>query len=84
MDFYESGMLGRILESEDNCMSKVSDTCLQPTGKFPEETPLAMAYVPFQSWEKPYDMYTALSRGTIFQSLDKPFIGEGALCNGND
>lgn len=49
---------------------------------FPEETPLAMAYVPFQKWEKPYDPEAALCRGTIFPSLDKPFIGEEAVRNG--
>jgi hypothetical protein len=36
---------------------------------------VAMAYVPLQQWEMPYDEMTALSRGTIFPSLDKPFVG---------
>ena len=36
---------------------------------------LAMMYVPLQPWEEPYDEMTALSRGTIFPSLDKPFLG---------
>ncbi len=36
---------------------------------------LAMSYVPVQQWETPYDENTALSRGTIFPSLDKPFLG---------
>jgi hypothetical protein len=41
---------------------------------------LAMAYVPIQMWETPYDNMMALSRGTIFPSLDKPFTGkEGAM-----
>ena len=84
MDFYESGMLGKILDAEDECMKKKHDDCPKPEGKFPKETPLAMAYVPFQQWEKPYDMDMALSRGTIFPSLDKPFIGKGAVCHGDD
>ncbi len=50
-----------------------------PTTPFPKETPIAMAYVPYQMWEKPYDDAVALSRGTIFPSLDKPFIGEEAV-----
>ena len=40
---------------------------------------LAMAFVPRQSWETPYDFDVALRRGTIFPSLDKPFLGEEAL-----
>ena len=84
MDFYESGILGKILRADDDDNDYVMDckTCPMPVGKFPAETPLAMAYVPFQTWEKPYDMETGLSRGTIFPSLDKPFIGrEAARCD---
>lgn len=86
MDFYESGMLGRILRSDDEDNDYVMDcsNCPMPEGKFPTETPLAMAYVPFQTWEKPYDMDTGLSRGTVFPSLDKPFIGRGATRCDND
>lgn len=40
---------------------------------------LAMAFVPRQSWETPYDFDVALQRGTIFPALDKPFLGEEAL-----
>ena len=47
--------------------------------EFPAETPLAMAYVPFQKWEEPYDEQVAIERGTIFPSLDLPFIGEEAV-----
>ncbi|MBR1863686.1 MAG: spore coat associated protein CotJA [Ruminococcus sp.] len=38
-----------------------------------------MAYVPYQQWEKPYEEEVGLSRGTVFPSLDKPFIGEEAV-----
>jgi len=48
---------------------------------FPKETPIGMAYVPFQQWEKPYDDAVGFVRGTIFPSLDKPFIGEEAVKN---
>lgn len=40
---------------------------------------LAMAFVPVQSWERPYDSDVALARGTIFPSLDMPFLGEEAI-----
>lgn len=40
---------------------------------------LAMGFVPMQAWEEPYDTDLALTRGTLFPSLDKPFIGEEAV-----
>ncbi|MCR5019917.1 MAG: spore coat associated protein CotJA [Ruminococcus sp.] len=40
-----------------------------------------MAYVPFQPWIEPYEDDVALSRGTVFPCLDKPFIGEEAVKN---
>ncbi len=85
MDFFESGVLGRLFDADDSEM-KHSDSCScpQPVGKFPAETPVAMAYVPFQQWEKPYDKDAGLSRGTIFPSLDKPFIGKGVRDCDND
>lgn len=36
---------------------------------------LAMGFVPRQLWENPYNHETALSHGTIFPALDKPFLG---------
>lgn len=42
---------------------------------WPAEMPIGMCYVPFQQWEKPYAENVALERGTIFPSLDLPFMG---------
>ncbi len=67
-------------EPADDCGAKA---CPMPVGEFPADTPLAMAYVPYQMWETPYEQDVALHRGTIFKSLDKPFIGEEAVKNGN-
>ena len=39
---------------------------------------LAIAYVLDQSWETPYEISKGLERGTIFQGLDKPFLGGGS------
>ena len=39
--------------------------------------PLAMAYVPWQTWRNIYDAEKALCQGTIFQELDLPFRGIG-------
>jgi hypothetical protein len=37
--------------------------------------PLAMAYVPWQNFGALYDPEKAFKQATIFQELDKPFIG---------
>ncbi|MBR2315647.1 MAG: spore coat associated protein CotJA [Clostridia bacterium] len=42
---------------------------------FPEDYVLAMAYVPFQSFNETYDAEKALCQGTLFPCLDKPFVG---------
>ncbi len=39
--------------------------------------PLAMAYVPMQPWEDPFDPAKGLGSGTIFPSLFLPFKGGG-------
>ena len=43
---------------------------------------LAMAFVPDQLWEQPYENDVALYRGTLFPSLDLPFLGDGVMYNG--
>ena len=40
----------------------------------------AMAYVPPQKWEDVYDAAAGLQRGTIFEVLDKPFMGRMEVC----
>ena len=78
MEEISTGLFADIFDTA----GKGSDNCPMPASRFPKETPIAMAYVPYQFWEKPYDCASALSRGTIFPSLDKPFIGEEAVPNG--
>lgn len=59
------------------CNNKCSAAGLTvPKGRFPEKTPLAMAYVPYQSWEDTYSENVALAKGTIFPCLDFPFLGK--------
>lgn len=41
-----------------------------------EGTSLAMVYSPCQSFIKRYEPCKALSRGTLFAELDKPFSGK--------
>ena len=38
---------------------------------------IAMCFVPMQEWEQIYDEDTAYTTGTIFPSLNKPFLGGG-------
>lgn len=76
LDKVDSTMLSRIFADND-CGDGAE--CPMPSSVFPASTPPAMAYVPFQQWETPYEAEVGLSRGTVFPSLDKPFIGEEAV-----
>lgn len=40
---------------------------------------LAMAYVPWQTWRDIYNVEKALQCGTIFEELNKPFLGKGGI-----
>ena len=42
--------------------------------------PVAMAYIPWQTFKDLYTAEKAFSRGTIFEELDKPFMGIGGCC----
>ena len=73
-------MDGLILHERENSLSVTDMRSGRPespeTSRLPNDMPLAMAYVPFQQWEMPYAENTALERGTMFPSLDKPFCGK--------
>ena len=51
----------------------------QPTPPTPVGMPLAMAYVPVQTWGETYTPDRALCRGTLFPALDLPFE-RGGCC----
>ncbi len=53
-----------------SCSQNNYDSCL-------EQFPLAMAYVPFQRFGRPYDLPKGFQCGTIFPELNKPFLGSG-------
>ncbi len=54
-----------------------ADDCVTSAMERPVDSmQLAMAYVPWQTWNKTYDAETALDRGTISPELDFPFLGE--------
>lgn len=45
---------------------------------YPDNYPIAMAYVPWQEWKPIYELDKAFEIGTIFPVLNKPF--EGRRC----
>ena len=45
--------------------------------RFPENTPLGMAYVPFQQWSEVYNDEDAFESGTLFPDLNMPFCKGG-------
>ena len=51
--------------------------CTKNRARFPDATPYAMAYVPFQQLETTYPAERGLEYGTIFPELNKPFLGGG-------
>gem|GEM_PF-1857648 len=59
--------------SFENVMLNSKNPNYNPDFRFPEQTPIGMAYIPFQPWEEPYDAQQGLERGTMFPSLDLPF-----------
>ena len=56
------------------------DTCIKRRKDPLSQFPLAMAYVPWQSWRHIYEAGKGFHRGTIFEELDLPFKGKGG-CN---
>lgn len=70
------GMMGMQAPESAKQGDKPSIKCEQPDSVLPKEMPIGMLYVPYQSWRKIYDPQVALERGTVFEELDKPFIGE--------
>jgi len=41
-----------------------------------------IVFVEPQVWDCTYSCGQALTRGTLFPALDKPFAGKGGCCNG--
>lgn len=54
----------------------VKDSCNRATAPV-DSMMIAMAYVPWQQWEDVFDYEKALCVGTIFENLDKPWVGRG-------
>ena len=61
------------MNENDKCST---DGLTIPRGRFPQDTPLAMAYVPCQKFTENFTLSYGLSVGTIFPQLCKPFCGK--------
>lgn len=82
-------MDGLVLRERENSLSQqnsFSNTPAPPPAsggydgnisRFPQRTPLAMAYVPFQQWGETYSEDEAFQNGTLFPELNFPFEGGG-------
>lgn len=55
--------------------AEMTETPEMQESLFPARVSLAMAYIPYQRFENLYDNEKALSRGTLFEALDLPFVG---------
>ena len=55
------------------CLRSEKESCL-------EQYPIAMAYVPWQKFDKSFSLCHALKVGTIFPCLEKTFCGKGGRC----
>ena len=67
---------GFVLHERENAFSAEIDIKTENRGelsRFPERTPLAMAYVPYQQWGEVFDSGDALEKGTLFPELIFPF-----------
>lgn len=62
-----------------NCNS-CDDHQTRPGWECLEELPLAMAYVPWQTFHDTCELSKALQIGTIFPELHKPFCGKRGVC----
>ena len=79
LDLFDNieGMFFRERENISEPVANDRDNALGSDKLFAENTPLAMAYVPFQQWGETYSDDEALNRGTLFPQLDFPFNGGG-------
>lgn len=80
LNFYDD-MSGMFAAERDSSLRKRNQDSLQRSdygsdlSPLPAVTPLAMAYVPFQSWGDTMTPDNALECGTLFNDLVYPFKG---------
>ncbi len=62
-----------------DCMPKPENHKQCVVTAIPDDAAVTMAYVPFQLDKTSYDPEKALSEGTLFPCLNKPFCGRRIL-----
>ncbi|MCM1507020.1 MAG: spore coat associated protein CotJA [Ruminococcus flavefaciens] len=62
------------LDSQETFSSPVRPPQNSNMSRFPQNAPLAMAYVPFQEWGDVYTDDEAFPIGTLFPDLNFPFM----------
>lgn len=60
------------MERNENGYPIAYESCVESDDATLGDKPLAYAYVPIQAWRMLYTPEKALSRGTLFEELDKP------------
>jgi hypothetical protein len=68
-----------IESSTDMNMTPVAAIMDSNRSAFPKDTPLAMAYVPFQKFGEIYEPEVAFNMGTLYKELNKPFLGSAGV-----
>ena len=66
---------------KDNNTCDTNDRCDIKTDVKCSDRPLAMAYVEWQKWQNVYPADVGFERGTLFEDLDLPFLGEEVFCD---
>ena len=84
---YDPTIARELLNSKSDCNCNETNDCTSKgTWGLDSTYPLASVYAPLQSFDKLFDMDTALVRGTVFSELDLPFMGDsvykGGSCRG--
>ena len=65
-------------ERANGCDGECRQNAPCTTGNDPlKGASLAMVYSPEQAFEKLYEPDEGLTRGTVFEALEKPFFGDG-------
>ena len=74
-DSRSAAMRHHLLNDDMETTHMPAENAERTVSRFPEKTPIGMAYVPVQQWGDTYSPEEALCRGTLFPEIDYPFGG---------
>ena len=72
-------MVANHMKGEIRLTDMREDNRPMPTAPLPENPVVAMAYIPFQQFDRTFAPERALEAGTLFPELDKPFYGKQVM-----